>query len=99
MTAEGWLYLATVIDLFSRSVVGWSMDSQMKVSLVNDALTSAIWQRKPDKNLLLNTDRGSQYVSNSYRQLLTEYGIVQSVSRNGNYWDTQSILAMNVTPT
>lgn len=86
-TAEGWLYLATVIDLFSRKVVGWSMDSRMKVSLVNDALTSAIRQRNPGKNLLWHTDRGSQYASNSHRQLLAEHGIVQSMSRKGNCWD------------
>ncbi len=86
-TAEGWLYLATVIDLFSRKVVGWSMDSRMKVSLVNDALLSAIKQRKPAKNLLWHTDRGSQYASNSHRQLLAEHGIIQSMSRKGNCWD------------
>lgn len=86
-TAEGWLYLATVIDLFSRRVVGWSMDSRMKVSLVNDALSSAIGQRKPGKNLLWHTDRGSQYASNSHRKLLAEHGIVQSMSRKGNCWD------------
>lgn len=86
-TAEGWLYLATVIDLFSRRVVGWSMDSRMTVSLVNNALTSAIGQRKPGKNLLWHTDRGSQYASRSHRQLLTEHSIVQSMSRKGNCWD------------
>ena len=86
-TGEGWLYLATVIDLFSRRVVGWSMDSRMKVSLVNDALLCAIGQRKPGKNLLWHTDRGSQYASNSHRQLLTDHGIVQSMSRKGNCWD------------
>jgi len=86
-TAEGWLYLATVIDLFSRRVVGWSMDSRMTADLVNDALLAAIWQRKPDKGLLWHTDRGSQYASQSHRNLLKEHGIIQSMSRKGNCWD------------
>ena len=86
-TAEGWLYLATVIDLFSRKVVGWSMDKQMKTSLVNDALLSAIWKRKPANSLLWHTDRGSQYASKSHRKLLEEQHIVQSMSRKGNCWD------------
>ena len=86
-TAEGWLYLATVIDLFSRRVVGWSMNSRMNASLVNEALLSAIWSRKPSKGLLWHTDRGSQYASNSHRALLNDHGIVQSMSRKGNCWD------------
>jgi len=86
-TAEGWLYLATVIDLFSRRVVGWSMSSRMTADLVNDALLSAIWRRKPGKGLLWHTDRGSQYASHSHRDLLKDYGIVQSMSRKGNCWD------------
>jgi len=86
-TNEGWLYLATVIDLFSRKIVGWSMDKQMKTSLVNNALLSALWQRKPAKGLLWHTDRGSQYASKSHCQLLKEHGIVQSMSRKGNCWD------------
>ena len=86
-TDEGWLYLATVIDLFSRRVVGWSMNKRMTVDLVNEALLSAIWQRKPNKGLLWHTDRGSQYASNSHRALLNEHGIIQSMSRKGNCWD------------
>jgi len=86
-TKEGWLYLATVIDLFSRKIVGWSMDKTMKTSLVNDALLSAIWKRKPAKGLLWHTDRGSQYASNSHRQLLKEHSIIQSMSRKGNCYD------------
>jgi len=86
-TAEGWLYLATVIDLFSRKVVGWSMKSRMTQELVNQALLSAIWARKPARGLLWHTDRGSQYASNSHRKLLEEHGIVQSMSRKGNCWD------------
>ena len=86
-TAEGWLYLATVIDLFSRRVVGWSMNKRMTVDLVNDALLSAIWSRKPKKGLLWHTDRGSQYASSSHRKLLKDHGLVQSMSRKGNCWD------------
>ena len=65
-TKEGWLYLAVVIDLFSRKVVGWSMDKWMKAELVNDAILMAIWQRKPDRGLIWHTDRGSQYASDSH---------------------------------
>ena len=86
-TAEGWLYLATVIDLFSRKVVGWSMDDHMRVSLVNDALEMAIKRRNPPSGLIWHTDRGSQYASRSHRDLLQEHEIVQSVSRKGNCWD------------
>ena len=86
-TGEGWLYLATVIDLYSRKVVGWSMDDTMKVSLVNDALTMALTHRKPAKGLIWHTDRGSQYASYSHKDLLQQHGIVQSMSRKGNCWD------------
>jgi transposase InsO family protein len=86
-TNEGWLYLATVIDLYSRKIVGWSMDDNMKVSLVNDALNMAIKNRKPPKGLIWHTDRGSQYASYSHKDLLEENGIVQSMSRKGNCWD------------
>jgi putative transposase len=86
-TGEGWLYLATVIDLYSRKVVGWSMDDTMKVSLVNDALNMAIQQRKPLKGLLWHTDRGSQYASYSHKDLLVKNNITHSMSRKGNCWD------------
>ena len=86
-TAEGWLYLATVIDLFSRKVVGWSMDDNMRVSLVNDALEMAIKRRNPSSGLIWHTDRGSQYASNAHKDLLKKNGIVQSMSRKGNCWD------------
>lgn len=77
-TGEGWLYLATVIDLYSRKVVGWSMDDTMKTSLVNDALNIAIKHRRPKTGLIWHTDRGSQYASYSHKDLLQQYGIVQS---------------------
>lgn len=86
-TDEGWLYLATVIDLFSRRVVGWSMNKRMTVDLANKALLSAIRLRKPGEGLLWHTDRGSQYASISHRELLKEHEITQSMSRKGNCWD------------
>ena len=86
-TGEGWLYLATVIDLYSRRIVGWSMDDNMKVSLVNDALNMAIAQRNPPVGLIWHTDRGSQYASYSHKDLLQKNGIIQSMSRKGNCWD------------
>ncbi len=86
-TREGWLYLAVVIDLFSRAVVGYSMGSRMTVNLVNNALLMAIWKRKPDKGLIFHSDRGSQYASDSYRNILTTHGIRSSMSRKGNCWD------------
>jgi putative transposase len=86
-TGEGWLYLATVIDLYSRKVVGWSMSDNMKVSLVNDALQMALQHRNPPRGLLWHTDRGSQYASYSHKELLNQNGIIQSMSRKGNCWD------------
>ena len=86
-TQEGWLYLAVVIDLFSRKIVGWSIQNHMRTSLVNDALLMAIWRRKPSKGLIWHTDRGSQYASYSHREILQQHGIQQSMSRKGNCWD------------
>ena len=86
-TGEGWLYLATVIDLYSRRIVAWSMDDNIKVSLVNDALKMAIAQINPPLGLIWHTDRGSQYASYSHKDLLQEHGIIQSMSRKGNCWD------------
>jgi putative transposase len=86
-TGSGWLYLATVIDLYSRQVIGWSMADNMKTKLINDALTMAIWKRKPKKGLVWHSDRGSQYASDSHRAILKDHGIIQSMSRKGNCWD------------
>jgi len=86
-TQTGWLYLAVVIDLFSRKVIGWSMADHMKVALVNNALLMAIWKRKPQAGLLWHTDRGSQYAAASHRQILAAQQIQQSMSRKGNCWD------------
>ena len=86
-TKEGWLYLATVIDLYSRKIVGWSMDDNMKTPLVNNALLMALQHRNPKEGLLWHTDRGSQYASEDHRRLCRHYGIIQSMSRKGNCWD------------
>ena len=86
-TQQGWLYLAVVIDLFSRQVVGWSMDDTMKTSLVNNALQMALHKRSPPAGLIWHTDRGSQYASDEHRKLLSEHHMLQSMSRKGDCWD------------
>jgi putative transposase len=86
-TQEGWLYLAVVIDLYSRKVVGWSMDKRMNAALVCNALTMAIWQRQPGNGLIVHSDRGSQYASHAYRKLIDQQGCIGSMSRKGNCWD------------
>jgi putative transposase len=86
-TQEGWLYLSVVIDLFSRKIVGWSMSSRMKAELACDALTMALWQRKPKNGLIVHSDRGVQYTSKAYRTLLNTHGCVGSMSRKGDCWD------------
>jgi len=86
-TAEGWLYLAVVIDLYSRKVVGWSMGSRMKAQLVCDALTMAIWQRQPEEGLIVHSDQGVQYASHQYRKLLKSNGFIGSMSKKGCCWD------------
>ena len=86
-TQEGWLYLAVVIDLFSRKVVGWSISSRMQAELVCDALKMALWQRKPKPGLIVHSDRGSQYASHEYQKLLKTWYCVGSMSRKGNCWD------------
>lgn len=86
-TKEGWLYLAVVIDIFSRKVVGWSMSHTLHTKLVNNALEMAIQRRKPKKGLIYHTDRGSQYASYEHKNLLEKYGIVQSMSKKGDCWD------------
>lgn len=86
-TREGWLYLAVVIDLYSRKVVGWSMGSRMKANLVCDALQMAVWRRKPEAGLIHHSDRGTQYASQEFRQLLKIKGFEGSMSRKGDCWD------------
>ena len=86
-TLQGWLYVAVVIDLFSRQVVGWAIDDHMRTSLCVKALQMAFWRRKPPPGLLHHSDRGSQYASREYRQHLMIMGMEQSMSRKGNCWD------------
>jgi putative transposase len=90
-TAEGWLYVAAVIDLFSRRVVGWSMSATMTAQLVTDALMMAIWRRgKPDA-LLHHSDQGSQYTSEQFQRLMADNGVTCSMSRSGNVWDNAAM--------
>ena len=90
-TAEGWLYVAAVVDLFSRRVVGWSMSTAMTAQLVTDALVMAIWRRgKPDA-LVHHSDRGSQYSSEQFQRLMADHGVVCSMSRSGNVWDNAAM--------
>jgi putative transposase len=84
---EGWRYLAVVLDLGSRAVVGWSMANHRRAELVNQALSMAICQRQPAAGVIMHTDRGSQYGADSYRQFLRQPGIEPSMSRKGNCWD------------
>jgi len=86
-TKEGWMYLAVVLDLFSRRVVGWSMSRRLDASLVSKALSMAFGQRMPSAGMLHHSDRGAQYASNEYRELLTKNDVLASMSRKGNCWD------------
>ena len=90
-TGEGWLYLAAVMDLASRRIVGWSMSESIDAKLVCAALRSACWQRKPETGLLVHTDRGSQYAGHEYRKLATGFGITMSMSRRANCWDNAAM--------
>jgi putative transposase len=86
-TRSGWLYLAAVMDLYSRKLVGWAMAPSMPSELVCSALEMAIAQRRPTSGLIMHTDRGSQYASQAHRDLLQRHGLVASMSRKGNCWD------------
>lgn len=86
-TDEGWLYLAVVIDLFSRQVVGWSMKAHMRTELVSDALHMAWFRRRPQPGVIFHSDRGSQYCSHEFQSALSGYGMRSSMSRKGNCWD------------
>jgi len=90
-TAEGWLYVAAVIDLFSRRVVGWSMSAAMTAQLVADALMMAVWRRGKPHALLHHSDRGSQYTSEQFQRLMADLGITCSMSRSGNCWDNAAM--------
>lgn len=86
-TMEGWLYLCSVLDLFSRRVVGWSMASHMRAELAIDALDMAVLHRNPSRGLTFHSDRGVQYASAAFREKLKGYEMIQSMSRKGNCWD------------
>ena len=86
-TDEGWLYLAAVVDLFSRQVVGWSMQARMQSSLVTDALKMAWFRRHPAPGLIFHSDRGSQYCGHEFQSTLAGYSMKSSMSRKGNCWD------------
>ena len=90
-TAEGWLYVAVVLDLFSRRIVGWSMSASMTSALAADALVMALWRRGRPDRLLHHSDRGSQYTSDQCQRLMTEHGITCSLSRAGNVWDNAAM--------
>ncbi len=86
-THEGWLYLAVVVDLFSRRVIGWSMKSRITKELVLDALLMAIWRRSPSQKVLVHSDQGSQYTSHDWNKFLKQHGLEASMSRRGNCHD------------
>lgn len=90
-TQQGWIYLAVVIDLYSRRVIGWSIDRHMKKALVIRALMMAINLRKPPPGLIQHSDRGSQYASHAYQALLKQHGMIGSMSRKGNCWDNAPV--------
>jgi putative transposase len=90
-TAEGWLYVAVVLDLFSRKIVGWSMSTTMTAQLVLDALIMALWRRGKPLELLHHSDQGSQYTSEDFQRLLADQGITCSMSRKGDCWDNAAM--------
>ena len=94
-TDEGWLYLAIVLDLFSRKVVGWSMSERMTASLVCDALRMALFRRKRPRGVIMHTDRGSQYCSRDHRDLLDTHGLIASMSAKGNCYDNAAMESWN----
>lgn len=90
-TGEGWLYLACVMDVASRRIVGWSMGDRITAELVCQALKSAYWQRKPAAGLIMHSDRGCQYASDAHRKLIKDYRMIQSMSRTANCWDNAAM--------
>jgi transposase InsO family protein len=90
-TTEGWLYLAVVLDLYSRAVIGWALEARLTGDLTQQALTMAIRHRTPNAGLLHHSDRGSQYAATAYQQLLTTHGMTGSMSRRGNCWDNACV--------
>ncbi len=91
LTAQGWLYLVAILDVYSRKVVGWSMSPTLDSILTMAALRMALGQRRPSRALILHSDRGKQFASASYRQLLAQHGLIASMSRPGNCYDNAFI--------
>jgi transposase InsO family protein len=94
-TGEGWLYLAVVLDLYSRIVVGWSMSERMPATLVCDALKMAIFKRHRPQGVIVHSDRGSQYCSREHRQLLTDHHLICSMSKKGDCFDNAAMESWN----
>jgi putative transposase len=94
-TDEGWLYLAAVMDLYSRKIVGWSMSERMTSKLVIDALEMALWRRKMPQGVIVHSDRGSQYCSNDYQTFLAKHGLICSMSKRGDCYDNAAMESWN----
>lgn len=94
-TDEGWLYLAVVLDLYSRLVVGWAMSERMTAALVCDALQMALWRRKKPSGVIVHSDRGSQYCSGDYQRLMRDNGLVCSMSKKGDCYDNAAMESWN----
>lgn len=94
-TEEGWLYLAVVLDLYSRAVVGWSLSNRMTAALVMDALKMALWRRKMPCGVIVHSDRGSQYCSHDYQKLLSDHGLTCSMSKRGDCYDNAVMESWN----
>ena len=90
-TFEGWSYLAVIMDLYSRQIVGWAINKHMKVELVLDALMMAYWRRKPTPGLIHHSDRGIQYACDRYQKQLEQFKIIPSMSRKGDCWDNAPV--------
>lgn len=94
-TEEGWLYLAVVMDLYSRMVVGWAMSERMTATLTIDAMQMALWRRKMPRGVIAHSDRGSQYCSHDYQALLRENGLICSMSKKGDCFDNAAMESWN----
>ena len=96
-TQEGWLYLAVILDLRSRRVVGWSLSQSLEETIVLNALRMALARRQPRRGVLHHSDRGSQYAGKAFQQLLSDHGMVCSMSRRGDCWDNAVVESFNAT--
>jgi transposase InsO family protein len=94
-TDEGWLYLAVVLDLYARKVVGWAMAERMTTALVGDALQMALWARKRPAGVIVHSDRGSQYCAQDYQRLLRDHGLICSMSKKGDCYDNAAMESWN----